>query len=454
MGRTAGIQAHPTLAEAPAGPNSLGRDIGLLAGVRLASVGAGFLTSVLVARTLGPPALGAAAVGLTIGTIAALLANGGLNISSIYYLGRRPAERGPITNRSFSLGLVATALAALIVVIAGRVLSPATFDGGAADLAIAAAFLAASIVAFELAGSLLLGHDRRTAYLATQAIEGMGSLFLIGLLFALGATTSAGYVAGAALAAMIAAVFATGVVARAIGGLRLSFDAGFTREALSLGLRGQVGNILQMLNLRLDLLLVPLFVDLRAAGIYLIAVRMSEVIAQIASSGAAYLFPAVSRLDLKQTDLTERTVRLTLIVVVGIGLVIGVFAPLLLGVFFGPAYIEGTGALRITIIAMVPLSLQRLMGSDMKGRGHAGLVSISAGAALIATVALDVLLIPALGIEGASLASLIAYSTGAAVLLIAYRRVTGSSLLALVPRVEDARQLAAASLQLLRGQAR
>ena len=407
-----------------------------------------------MARTLGPTELGAAAVGLTFASIAALLANGGLNISSIYYLGRRAAERRQITNRSFTLGLVATLLAALIVLVSVRVLSPVAFDHDAAGLGLAASFLAASIVAFELAGSLLLGHDRRTAYLATQAIEGIGSLLVIALLFALGATTSAGYVAGAALAAMIAAVFATFVVGRVIGGLRLSFDPRFAREALSLGLRGQVGNILQMLNLRLDLLLVPLFVDLRAAGIYLIAVRMSEVIAQIASSAAAYLFPAVSRLHLRQTRLTERTVRLTLVVVIAIGLVIAVLAPLLLEVFFGTAYVEGTSALRITIIAMVPLSLQRLMGSDMKGRGHAGLVSISAAAALFATIVLDLLLIPVLGIEGASLASLIAYSTGAAVLLIAYRQVTGSFLIELVPRVADARQLAAASSRLLNGRGR
>ncbi len=428
-----------------AGMGALGRDMTLLAAVRLGAVAAGFLTSVLAARALGPTALGAGAVGLTAATIAALLSNGGLNIAAVYYLGRRPGERVDVTNRTFTMGLVAMLLSAAMVVLVGPALAPEVFGPPNLDLTLATALMASSIVAFELTGSVLLGHDRRAAYLITQVIEGIGSLLAVALVFALGAATAAGYVTGSALAALMAAFAALVVVRRVIRRLRPSFDARFTREALSFGLRGQVGNVVQMLNLRLDLLLVPFFVDLRAAGIYLIAVRMSEVVAQIASAAAALLFPAVSRQDVNQTHLTERTVRLTLVVVAAGGLVIGVLAPVLLALFFGQAFVAGAGALRITMIAMIPLALQRLMASDMKGRGRAGLVSISAACALIATVVFDVLLIPRFGIEGAALASVIAYWTGTIVLLVAYRRVTAASLMDLIPRPSDVGQLVAAA---------
>ena len=451
IARPAQAPGDPAPERGPTGRGrTFGRDVALLALVRLAATAAGFLTSVLAARVLGPAALGAGAVGLTLATIAALLANGGLNISSIYFLGRRPEERRLITHRSFTLGLCATALAALLVLLAAPVVSPTLFGTGHADLLLATALVAAGIVSFELSGSLLLGLDRRTAYLRTQVIEGVGSLFLVAGVFFVVTATPAGYLVGAALAALLAAGFATVVAQRTVGGRMAAFDVGFARESLALGLRGQVGNVLQQLNLRLDLLLVPLFVDLRAAGVYLIAVRMSEVVSQIASASSAYLFPAVSRRDAGDTALTERTVRITLIVVMASGLVIALLAPLLLEVFFGPDYAAGAGALRITMVAMIPLSLNRLMAGDLKGRGRAGLVSISAGCALVATVAFDLLLIPPFGIEGASLASLIAYSIGACVLLAAYRRVTGSSLRLLVPTVADARLLVAASLGVVR----
>jgi stage V sporulation protein B len=432
----------------------LGRDISILAVVRLASVAAGFLTSVLTARVLGPTPLGAAGVGLTAGTIAALLANGGLNIAAIYFLGRRPDERRVISSRIFTLGLATTLLAAVMIGVMGPILAPAIFAGSPNSLLAATALLAAGVVAFELSGSLLLGLDRRNAYLVTQVIEGIGSLVLVALLFAIGATTAAGYVAGAALAAALAAVFALIATRRVVHGLFLAFDRRFAREAFALGMRGQIGNVVQLLNLRLDLLLVPLFVDLRAAGIYLIAVRMSEVVSQVASAAAAFLFPAVARLDVGQTRLTEQVVRITLLVVIAGGIVIGVMAPLLLGLFFGTTYVAGAEALRITMVAMIPLALQRLLASDLKGRGRPGLVSISASFALGATVIGDLVLIPPLGIDGAAIASLVAYSTGTIVLLIAYRQITGASLMRLIPGPADARQLVATSWKLLHRRAR
>ncbi len=408
----------------------------VLTGVRIAAVAAGFATSVISARLLGPTALGAAGVGLTGGMVAALIGNGGLNIAAIYLLGRRPAERRRISQALFTLGLLSAGLSALIVAVAGALLVPAVL-GADLGLLLASALLGASIVGYELGGSLLLGLDRRTAYLVTQGIEGLGSLALLVVLFVLVAPTASTYVLSAALAFFLAAAWAVLIVRRVVGGALLRLDRVLAREALALGLRGQIGNVLQFLNLRLDLLLVPLLVDLRSAGIYLIAVRMSEVVTQVASAASAFLFQAVARIEPDQTELTERATRATLLVVAAGGGAILLPAGLLLEVFFGPEYLAGTGALRITMLAMLPLAVTRVLAGDMKGRGRPGLVSVSAGLALVATVAFDLLLIPLLGIEGAAIASLLAYSVGAAVLLYAYRRVSGGSLLQLVPRWAD-----------------
>ena len=437
----ADIPADPPAAPAR-GHAAFGRDVGLLTMVRFAAVGAGFLTSILAARVLGPSELGAAGIGLTIGAIAALVANGGLNIASTYFLGRRPAERRAIAHRSLTLAMAASSLAAILVLLVVGPFAERVFGAENAGLVGATAVLAAGIVAFEVGGAILLGLDLRPSYLVTQTIEGIGSFAVTAAVVLLVAPTAAGMVIAAGLAYLLAATFAGVMAQRSVGGRILAFDRAYTREALALGLRGQVGNILQFLNLRLDLLLVPLLIDLRAAGIYLIAVRMSEVVTQISSAASALLFPAVSRSDPTLTGLTERTMRATLLLVVVAGTCIGIAAPLLLTVFFGQAYEAGASALRITMLAMVPLAISRLLAGDMKGRGRAGLVSVSAGAALIATVILDLLLIPMFGIEGAAMASLLAYSAGALTLLIAYRTVTGGSLLRFVPTVADARLLA------------
>jgi len=425
--------------------------VAVLTTVRLAAVGAGFLTSVLAARVLGTSQLGAAGVALTIGAIAALVANGGLNIASTYFLGRRPHERRVIAHRVLTLGLAASLLAAALVLFVVRPFADRIFDQDALALVSATAVLAAGIVGFEVGGAILLGLDRRKPYVITQVIEGLGSFVLTAAIFVFVSPTAEGMVIAAGLAFLVAALFAASVAQRTVGGWIFGFDARFTREALALGLRGQAGNILQFLNLRLDLLLVPLLMDLRAAGLYLIAVRMSEVVTQTASAAAAFLFPAVSRSGVNQTELTERTMRVTLIVVIAAGAAIALAGEVLLETFFGPQFGAATGALRITMFAMVPLSISRLLAGDMKGRGRAGLVSISAATALIATLLLDLLLIPRYGIEGAAVASLLAYSAGAATLLAAYTRVTGAPLRRLIPTMADVATIASVVRRLAPG---
>ena len=420
----------------------------MLVFVRFGAVAAGFLTSVLAARVLGATDLGAAGVALTVGSIAALIANGGLNIASTYFIGRRPLERQAITHRSITMGAAAAILAAVLTLVVGGALSARLFGVDDGPLVVATAVMAAGVVGYEIGGAIVLGLDRRMAYVVIQVLEGIGSFIATAVILLLVSATAAGMVLAAGIAYLASAVFAVVAAQRMVGGRILAFDLAYAREALALGLRGQIGNVLQFLNLRLDLILVPLFLDLHSAGIYLVAVRMSEVVTQIASSAAALLFPAVSRSDPTLTELTERTMRATLLVVVALGAAIALLAVPLLGIFFGQEFTAGASALRITMIAMIPLTISRLLSGDMKGRGRAGLVSISAAAALAMTVVGDLILIPAFGIEGAAVASCIAYSTGAVTLLVAFQRVTGASLRAFVPTPRDARALISMGLVL------
>jgi O-antigen/teichoic acid export membrane protein len=64
----------------------------------------------------------------------------------------------------------------------------------------------------------------------------------------------------------------------------------------------------------------------------------------------------------------------------------------------------------------------------MRAIGRPGVPAIAEGIGLVATVALLLLLLPALGIVGAAIASLAAYSVvaGAYVVMIAYQPAMGS----------------------------
>jgi O-antigen/teichoic acid export membrane protein len=427
----------------PRDGRSLGAAVVLLTLVRGVSVIAGFLTSVLAARLIGADGLGLAGTAFTIATAGALLSSGGLNIAAIYFLGRRPGEQREMVARILTLGAAAVLLAALSVVLGSLLLGAAILSKADGVLIGAAAALGGSILAFELFGGVMLGLHLRNTYIAVQALESLGALGLTALLLLAIAPSAAGYLVAAALAYAGSTIVGGAAVRRHLGPIRPAYSRSFAREALGMGLRGQVGNVLQYLSLRLDLILVAALLDLTSAGIYFVAVRVSEVVTQVANSAAAFLFPQVAaQTERQSTQVTEQVTRLTILTVVAGGFVLGLLAEPLLRIAFGSEFVAGVGAVRLTLLAMLPLTVTRLLSGDLKGRGRPGLVSWAALAGLFATVSLDLLLIPWLGIVGAALASLLSYTAVAVVMLVAYRRITGSRTLALLPRWSDIELLA------------
>lgn len=414
----------------------LGASIALLTLARLSTVVAFFGINVVAARLLDPAAVGSAAVGQTIGMIAGLVANGGLNIATVYFLQQRPGERASLVPALTGLAALAALIAAVVVLASSPIVFGLVLGEPAWLLLVAAALMGAGMIVFEFGGALLLGLERRRGYTLVEVVRGWGSLAAVAILlfvlradFGLVLGMALGYAAGAVLAA---------TVARRDAPLAPRLDRGIAGESLRFGLRGQVGNVFQFLGVRLDLLIVPAFLDLAAAGIYFVAVRVSDVVGQVATAAASLVFPQVAgQSERRATATTERIVRATLLVVVAAALVIGLLAEPILGIAFGPAYLAGTAALLVSLVAVVPLSLGRILAADLKGRGRPGLVSISALLSVVATVVFDVALIPVWGILGAAVASLLTYSLTAVALALAYRSVTDGRLLALVPGPAD-----------------
>ena len=424
------------------GGRSFGTEAALLTAARFVTVAALFVVQVLAARVLGPEALAAAAVGQTIGMIAALVANGGLNIAAIYYLQRARDDRATLVPRLSALLIAACAVSIVIVVAVGPAVVGWAVGEDDPSLVIGAAGFAAAMIAFEVAGAVLLGLGRSASFTRMELTRGIGSLLAVGVLLLGPWSTAPGFVVGLALGYALAAALGLLATGRAGVALMPRFDAQFSRAALGFGLRGQVGNVLQFLGVRLDLLIVPALVDLRAAGIYVVAVRTSDVVGQVATAASSLVFPRVAgQQDSHSTDFTERATRMTLVAVAMPAVLIAVAAEPILRLLFGEVYAAGTNALVILLVAMVPLSLTRIVAADLKGRGRPGLVSWASLLSAVATVCLDLLLVPQLGIVGAAIASLLAYTIGAAAILLMYRSATAARLGALVPTLADLRDL-------------
>ena len=412
----------------------------LLTLARLSSAVALFGVTIIAARLLTPEEVGSAAVGQVIGTFAALLASGGLNISTIYFLRRRPDQARPLVASLVTLAIASCALAFALGLASAPILFGPVLGTANWPLVMSAGVLGATVITYEFFGALLLAMDEPRRFVLLEVVRGWGSLLWAGILLAL-LGADVGLVLGMALGFASASVLGIGGAGARVS-LRPRLDPRIAREALGFGARGQVGNILQFLGVRLDLLLVPALLDLEQGGLYYVAVRVSDLVGQAATASSSFLFPHVAgQPDPRETRMTERVTRATLLVTILAALAVAVAAMPLVEMAFGRAYADGTPALLVLLAAVVPLSIGRLIAADMKGRGRPGIVSIAAAVSVVATVVLDLALIPGLGIVGAAVASLVAYSLTTAALLYAYRAATGGTLVSLVPGLEDLRGL-------------
>jgi O-antigen/teichoic acid export membrane protein len=407
--------------------------------VRFLTVGAGFLTSVVGARLLGADGLGAAGIAVALATVAGVVGNGGINISTIYLLGQRQADARPVLAALIPIAVAGALLAAALLLIAGVAIGPAVGLDGRTDLFLAGAILAASTVLYEFVGAVVLGLGQTRSYVTSELVRGAGTLMITAVVLVALLRTDVGFVAASATAILAAAALNARRIVSVLGIVAPQVDPPLANEALGIGLRGQVGNILQLMNLRLDQLLVPAFLSLSSAGIYLIAVRISEALAQVGSAAASLIFPEVARqADARDTSLTERAVRATTVLIAAAGIGLGLLAEPFLAIAFGQEFAEGSLALRLLLVAMLPLSIARILAGDLKGRGRPGTVSVAMGIAAVVTIGLDVLLIPRFGIAGAAAASVVAYALSAAVLGASFVRLTGADARALVPGPSDA----------------
>lgn len=407
-----------------------------LAAVRLISVAAGFLTGVIAARLLGADGVGTAGIAVVLANVAAVLCNGGVNISTIYLLGRHPAHGRDLVAGLIPIAVAGALLAAVLLALLGNTIAPFIGLEGRTDLVLAAAALGAAIVILEFVGAVLLGGGQDRGYTEVELLRGIGTLATTMLLLAVW-QSDLSFVLAAIMAQGIAIVFAARGISRHLGTPAPRLDPALAGSAIGIGLRGQIGNILQFLNLRLDQLMVPMFLSISSAGVYLIAVRVAEALAQLGSAVGSLIFPEVARGADASSTLTERAVRVTAITTAGAGLLLGLVADAFLSLAFGSGFADGTVALRILLIAMVPLSMVRVLAGDLKGRGRPGTVSVAMGLAVVVNVLLNLVLIPQFGIDGAAAASVITYCVAAIALAAAFTRITGASAGALVPRPSD-----------------
>jgi O-antigen/teichoic acid export membrane protein len=218
-------------------------------------------------------------------------------------------------------------------------------------------------------------------------------------------------VAGLVTGGVAAAVTALGRLA-ATGFLR-----GWSRPSVPLaygvmryGVRGQLGNLLMLVNLRLDFVILGVLAGPAVVGVYAVASKFAELMRLPATALNYVLYPRFARLgEAAATAEVHRLLRRAAAGTAAMSPVLAAASVITLPVLYGPAFRAAVLPACILLAGLAVEGAAAVASAYLCGRGRPGANSWGMGAGALVTVALDLVLIPRAGAVGAAVASSIAY---------------------------------------------
>jgi O-antigen/teichoic acid export membrane protein len=378
------------------------------------------VSGIIVARVLNTSGRGELTAIVTITSTIGWLTSVGCRGSITYHLAKDPALTPALIatwlRLMLGLAIVGTIIVEGLLPLLLAAQSPQTLE--AARLY---ALSLIGIVGTELAAGLLLGRQAFAlgSFLRIAAPLGITVMYIV--LAGLGALT-----VGTALGVNAVAYTAPPAITLLFA-IRRSPPSAFSRDVavstLSYGLRGFVSSFGDLLNARLDLMLMPAFLRASQVGVYAVAGTLSSVFAVLGNSLSAFLLSATSGAsETQRTRAVLATARVTLIAGAVLAVLLGVIAPQLIDVMYGHNFVKAGTYLRLLLPGAVLYATGFTLVAGLYSMGRPSRSAVPQTIGLVVTVVGLGLFLRRYGPAAASLVSTAAYATVFVVAAALFRR--------------------------------
>jgi O-antigen/teichoic acid export membrane protein len=376
---------------------------------RILLIGIGLITSVIVARTLGPEGRGLYAVASAISTIGVQFGNLGLHASNTYYVAQNrkllPALVANTLMVSFGFGGLGAALAWLVCLVQPNL---APVPGLLLVLALAGIPFG---LAYLLLQNLLLGINEVRAYNKIEVITKLLTVGFLSLIIITGVVN-------------VETVFSVGLIALVLGftwslwQLRKYLSCvplpsfALLKEHVHYGIKAYLAAFFSFLVLRVDLLMIQYMLGVEQAGYYSIATSMADMLYMLPAVIGTILFPRLAVLKSQQEKwrLTKKVawvVALLMVILAGVAVLL---RKPLVQLIFGEAFVSAAAAFAWLMPGIVILSINTILMNHFASNGMPLIAVYSPGIALVFNLLLNLKLIIKFGIVGASISSVISYA--------------------------------------------
>jgi O-antigen/teichoic acid export membrane protein len=380
------------------------------------------ITGVIVARALGPAGRGELAAILILTQMVAWVFSMGSVEGILFRLSRHPEDGGRLLGSWFAV----SAPLSIIAVAAGELALPALFAAQTeAAINLAQIYLVTVLLLMlqSVVNGVLLG-DQDFYFYNIARIAGPG---LIGISYAcLWLANELSVESGLIVNATASGVALAVATVRALRQHGIAApDLSLLRNTLWYGLRAHGGTITGVVNLRLDLLVMPAFLSATSVGLYSVAANVTSTIMTLTGTVALLVFPVAARQRGDSASVVIRTLHAVLAIGLIIAIPLAMLANFALTLLYGDNFGGAATALRLLLPGNVLGAGAVVLWSGLLAAGRPFLSTATEGSGALLTVVGLLLFLESGGIRAAAIVTSCAYVMVFVVSLALYRRVAG-----------------------------
>jgi O-antigen/teichoic acid export membrane protein len=206
-----------------------------------------------------------------------------------------------------------------------------------------------------------------------------------------------------------------------------SFD--ILKQLFNYGIKSHFGNIFKQLSYRIDVVIIAYFLPLKELGLYAVAVTFSEVIWKVPEAIGIVLLPTISAdKNISSFQITARVSRMILFPMLLVCGCIFFFSGIILKLLFGEEFVAAQQCVKYLLPGTLFFSLWKIYVNDLIARGEAIIYSYSSFISATIIIGLNFILLPRIGIIGASISSSAGYIFATAFVMWKFKSYSSISL--------------------------
>ena len=379
-------------------------------------------TGVITARLLGPTGRGEFALIVLAPSLIAAVGSLGIREAIVYRVSRTTESRPELICAAIILGC---SLSVFLIPLAWLLFPVFKITGTSFERA---AFAYSLYIPLNLVGTFLIGAlqgaQRFVVFNVARASVSVGFLAFVGFLWLTSKVDPINVAMALLISNLLTTILAATLCIQRMG-IRIPNGTGLLAGVLTYGMRNHLGTVSNLLNRRLDQVILAALVEPMYLGLYVVAVSASSIVESPSRTVAAVLFPRVARSPRHAREELAQFGQISLTCSLFLTFAGMIAIPVLLPIFYGPEYRASVAPALLLTVASMFVAIGLVWSSVFRGLGRPEIPSQSEGIALLFTVVVMPFLVHRYGILGAAMSSLLAYSIAASYLFYRLHRAFG-----------------------------